>query len=385
MNWLTGSRQGEAKKLIFRLADLTQREHAAQELIKLGADALPPLIEALQTQDLNLAAIYQQILARIPAASPELIKALKSAHPIIRGRVAEVFAVSKDKSAIPALIEALQGEYFTVRARAALALANIGDARVIPQLFPLLKDNEDEVRIAACAAIGKFCDPSTFDEITEVLLDDPKIEVRQAAAKALGETRHPAATPFLMEALRDSFWWYERENSADVLLTAIENMGGEVVEPLIEALGDREGTVRKFAAAILGNLRDIRAIEELGMTLYDLHHEVSQAAAEALAKFGEPAVGVLSEALTHPEAAVREHAVIGLGKIRDVRVPSLLIEMLSDPDREVQKQAIRALGQFPDERVVSSLKEIGANRADRELSALAKQTLEAMKRQQFLS
>ncbi len=379
MNWLTGSRQSEAKKLISRLADSTQREQAAQELIKFGADAVPPLIEALQTQDLNLVAIHQQILARIPAASPELTKALKFAHPIIRGRVAEVFGISRDKNAIPVLLESIKGEYFTVRSRAALALANIGEKSVIQYLFPLLKDKEDEVRIAACAAIGRFNDPSTFDEITEVLLDDPKIEVRQAAAKALGETRHPDAIPFLMEALRDSFWWYERENSASVLLTAIENMGGAVVEPLIEALKDREGTVRKFAAVILGNLRDVRAIEELGMTLYDLHHEVSRAAAEAIAKFGEPAIGMLSEALGHPEAAVREHALIGLGNIQDVRVPSLLVEMLNDPDREVQKQAIRALGQFPDERAVSALKEIGANRGDREMSALAKRTLGAMK------
>ncbi len=113
---------------------------------------------------------------------------------------------------------------------------NIGDAKVISFLLPLLKDKEDEVRSAACVAIAKFNDPSTFDDITTILLDDPLIEVRQSAARALGGTKHPAALPFLMEALRDSSWWFEQEQAAADLLNAIKNMGAVAVEPLIEAL-----------------------------------------------------------------------------------------------------------------------------------------------------
>lgn len=379
MSWFSGSKQSEAKKLIPQLADSSKRDRAARDLIQLGADAVPPLLDALQTQDLNLLPIYQHLLARIPSASPMLTKALQTAHPLIRGRVAEIFAINKDKNAVPVLLNALQGEFFTVRARAALALGAIGDASVIPALFPLLKDAEEEVRIAACMAIGKFRDPSTFDEITEVLLTDPKIEVRKTAAGALGETRHPAAIPFLMEALRDPFWWYEKDQEVLVLLDAIEKMGQPVLDELIQALGDPERNVRKFAAMILGNLRDVSAIEELGMAVYDLHHEVSQAAAEALAKFGEPAIGVLHEALTHPEAAVREHAIIGLGKIQHTHVAPLLIEMLRDPERIVRKQAVQSLGQLRDERAFSALKEIAADRSDREMSGLAKQIIEQMK------
>ena len=96
MNWFTGSKQGEAKRLIAQLADATKRDRAAQDLIGLGADAVPALIEALQTRDLNLFPIYEQILARIPSASPTLIKVLATAHPIIRARIVDVFALSRD-------------------------------------------------------------------------------------------------------------------------------------------------------------------------------------------------------------------------------------------------------------------------------------------------
>jgi len=375
MDWLTGGKTGEAKRLIVQLADVTKRDRAAQDLIGLGAEAVPALTEALQTRDLNLLLIYQQILARIPSASPTLTKILATAHPILRARVADVFSISKDRSAVPALLDALGGEYYTVRARAALALAKIGEPKAIQPLMNALKDKDDEVRIAACLALGLYKDPSTFDEITTVLLDDAKIEVRQAAAKALGYTQHPTALSYLMEALHDSYWWYEREVAAGDLLHAIEKMGAVAVEPLIEALQDKEGTVRKFAANLLGRIGDARAIEPLGMALYDLHHEVGKASAAALTKFGAPALDILIEALSHPEMWIRIHSIQALSTIKDARIASVLLQMLNDPEREVKKQVIQSLGEIKNASALPALHEIVANRADREFHGLAKEAI----------
>jgi HEAT repeat protein len=296
----------------------------------------------------------------------------------LRGRAAEVFALSKDRAAVPALLEALQGEYYTVRSRAALALGKIGDPRAIPRLIAALKDPEEEVRAAACLGLGFFRDPSTFDDITNVLLDDSSIGVRQAAARALGNTELPSALPYLLEALHDSFWWYEREYAASDLLAAIEKMGQAAVDPLIQALQDREGTVRKFAAILLGRLQDKRAVEPLGMALYDLHHEVGKAAADSLAAFGASSVDVLAEALSHPEMWIRIHSVLALSKIKGPHITPLLVQMLTDPEREVKKHVIRALGEFRDARAGAALQEIASNRADRELHTLAKAAISKM-------
>ena len=104
MNWLTGSsKQNEAKRLIPLLADPARRDSAAWELISLGGESVAPLISALATQDAALVPFYEQILARIPAATPELIQQFKTAHPLVRGRIAETLFFSKDKAAIPAL------------------------------------------------------------------------------------------------------------------------------------------------------------------------------------------------------------------------------------------------------------------------------------------
>jgi len=379
MSWLTGGKQGEAKKLLSQLADSTKREQAARDLIGLDADAVPVLLEALQSRDPSLLAIYEQILARIPSASSTLIHVLGTAHPILRARVADVLGIRKDKSAAPALLDALKGEFYTVRARAAIALGKIGDPKAVEPLLLALKDLEDDVRIGACLGLGFYKDPSTFDEVTNVLLDDPKIEVRQAAAKALGNTQHPAAVPLLMEALRDPFWWFEREVQAGDLFDAIEKMGPLAVESLIEALKDNEGAVRKYAALVLGRIGDPRAIEPLGMALYDLHHDVGKVSAEALVNFGVNSFEILVEALDHPEMWIRIHSVDVLPKIREPRVGLVLLEMLKDPEREVKKHVIEAMGELKDPRTLPALQEIMAQRGDREMHALAKVALENMK------
>lgn len=376
MNWLTGSKHAEARKLANQMRDASKRERASAELLRMGADAAPALIEALQTTDLGLLSLYQQVLARMgTTATPALTDSLRNDHPLIRGRVAEVLAQTRDAKAIPTLLEALHGEFYTVRGRAARALGAIGDRQALDPLLEALKDPEVEVRVEAVKALGKFKDPETFDPMADLLLEDTQIEARQAAAIALGETQHPQAIPYLLLALRDPFWWYEREQAADVLLQAIEGMGTVAVDPLLEALSDKEGAVRRFAARLLGRTRDPRAIRPLGMALYDTHFEVGQAAAESLAGFGPAGLKVLAEALHHPEAWLRQHAIAGLTLSGDKRIVPVILDMLKDPDREVQKQAVRSLGQLKDTRAIPALQALAIDRRDREISALAREAI----------
>ena len=379
MNWLTGSKLGEARKLVKQLGDGVKRERAAAELVRLGAEAAPALIEALQTKDQDLLPLYQGILARIGvAATPALTHSLLKDHPLIRGRVAEVLEKTADPKAVPALLKALRGEFYTVRGRAARALGAIGDQGAIEPLLKILKDPELEARIGAVEGVGKFKLPNTFDNMADLLLEDPEIEARQAAAKALGETKHPQALPYLVLALRDPFWWYEREQEADVLLKAIEGMGEMAIDTLLESLSDSEMTVRRFAATLLGRIGDTRAIEPLGMALYDTHFEVGQTAAESLAGFGPAGLKVLAEALHHPEMWLRQHAIAGLTLSGDKRIVPAILEMLNDPEREVHKQAIQSLGKLKDERALPALQAIAINRADKEMYTLAKAAIETI-------
>ena len=379
MNWLTGSKHAEARRLVKQLKDASKRSHAEAELRRLGAEAAPALIEALQTQDQNLLPIYQSVLVRMGVAvTPTLTHSLLNDHPLIRGRVAEVLAEIKDLKAVPALLQALRGDFYTVRARAARALGAIGAQEAVQPLREALKDNELEVRIEAVKALGKFNLPETFDNMADLLLEDVEIKARQAAAQALGETKHPQALPYLMIALRDPFWWYEREGAAEVLLEAIQGMRMMAVDTLLEALNDSEMTIRRFAAKLLGRIGDSRAIKPLEMALYDTHFEVGATAAESLAEFGPVGLKILAEALHHPEAWLRQHAIAGLTLSGDQRIVPVILDMLNDPEREVQKQAIRSLGALKDPRALPALQAIAIDRRDQEMYKLAREAIEVL-------
>ena len=163
------------------------------------------------------------------------------------------------------------------------------------------------------------------------------------------------------------------------MFTAIEKFGAMAVEPLIEALKDNEGAVRKYAAGMLGRLKDPRNIDPLGMALYDLHHDVGKVSAEALLNFGVASFEVLVEALDHPEMWIRIHSVDVLPRVNEPRVALVLLEMLKDPEREVKKHVIEAMGELKDQRTLPALQEIMAQRGDREMHALAKAAIERIK------
>ena len=267
MDWLIGKKD-DSKKWIAQLNDPDKRAQAANELIRLGPAAVDGLMEAVVGKDSNRATMAGQLLVKLGAtAIPRLGELLASAHPETRQRVADLLGETRHPSAVPPLTEAARGEFFTVRARAASALAKIGDPQTVPVLIELLGDKESVVRQAAALAVGTFKDPRCLIRLSDVLLEDPQLEVRQAAAQGLAESRLVQSVPYLLDAMDDTFWWYGREGAAKPLLDAILSFGADSVLPLCEYLRHHEGNVRKHTAILLGLIGDARAIEPLGMAV----------------------------------------------------------------------------------------------------------------------
>ncbi|HEY5313276.1 MAG TPA: HEAT repeat domain-containing protein [Pirellulales bacterium] len=66
-----------------------------------------------------------------------------------------------------------------------------------------LKDTDSDVRIACCEAWSKRKGHDATRLLSEMLTSDTNIDVRMAAARALGETGDPTATAALAQALED--------------------------------------------------------------------------------------------------------------------------------------------------------------------------------------
>ena len=165
--------------------------------------------------------------------------------------------------AVEPLIEALKGEQYFRRLTSAFvgigqALVEIGTEHVVEELIDLLKYENNRA-------------------------NGSQVQVRTVAAYALGEIGDIRAVEPLIEALE--------EKDLDLYSTvtiALADIGDErAVEPLIEALKDANWYVRKCSVRALGIIGDERAVEPLIEALKDDDESVRESVSIALKEFGE--------------------------------------------------------------------------------------------------
>ena len=133
------------------------------ELIRVGAPAVPPLVEMLQSDD-----VRKRTLAAITLWGMG----------------------EKGRAAVPALANLLSDGEASVRVAAAMALENMGPeaAPAVPELIRALKDRDGKVRQWAAKALGKI--GPAADKAVPALVQAAKTEgIRSAAEEAIRQIR----------------------------------------------------------------------------------------------------------------------------------------------------------------------------------------------------
>lgn len=197
----------------------------------------------------------------------------------------------KEKKDITGLVKALGDKEEQVRYNAVLALMTLGDASVVNSLALALKDASSTVRVAAANAFAQ----------------NKKLQVSQAVMP-------------LIEALGDDHGQVRR-HAADAL-GAIGNP--QSVNSLIKALSDCEySSVRTSAANALGIIGDKRAVEPLINALIDVpigDTWLMDAYISALGSIGDPqTIDLLMHEMSQKKSY---HAVIALAKIGPLDNPA---------------------------------------------------------------
>ena len=161
----------------------------------------------------------------------------------------------------------------------------------------------------------------------------------------------------------------------------VEEQIKDEIDIQIDLLNETDWVVRREAIITLGEMGDERCVEPIVRCLRDGDWQVREAAVEALAMIGSPAVDLLLRYVRDYDA--RKSVIKTLGKINDERVldplisfmrndefkddatwalaelgkPAIkrLLDLLKDPDETTRKQAILALGEIKDTSCVDSL------------------------------
>lgn len=359
---------------------------AAEALTKIGARAVPALIEALEkSPDPKVrqgAALALRDFGRdAKGAIPALAGALRDADETVRVLALEALARQRDTAAgeLPRLSELVEkdlSQQVRVAAVAALPAIDPAGEKALPILLRALEDKSSLVRAQAATALGRLGEKAQGavprlvlllgDEESGELFSFPFIKsVRAFAGQALREIG-PSAIPAVIEALESSADPKVREGAAIV----VRDFGldwKEAPAALAEALDDSEAVVRTIAIEGLarhGTKTRAQLPRLAELIEADLSEPVRVAAIGALEPIdpcGDDSLGALQGALKDRSALVRSVAAMALGRLGTKAEPAVpvLMELLADDQirahaysadfagsREVCGDAAEALGRI---------------------------------------
>lgn len=367
-------------------SDVRAHRRAALGLVKVGAPAVPGLIEALPRGGDRV----EVILARIgKPAVPELSKSLRDrerarqaarvlgaigepareAMPALAALLADsdaaedaraeaawaIGAIGPAPSETPVIGDPVvltltaalaPSAPAKVKREAAWALGRCGQAArpAVPALSRLVKEKDADTSRAACHALGRI----GAAESAEVLLWRLRQPDGEAAAAALGRLGLAAvpAISGLVEALASD------KPDARLARAVLERLGPIAVPDLEAALKAKGDVTRLSAASVLGLMgpRAATAAKALAAMLKDDDPYVAIAAASALVRIEpeqtEPILKALTPLLTHKDEAVAAAATAVVSELGpDAKeVVAVLRKLLASTDEKVAGRAAQALG-----------------------------------------
>ncbi|WP_017716539.1 HEAT repeat domain-containing protein [Kamptonema formosum] len=372
-----------------KTADEFNRDETVDNLAKLGAPAIPTLINALQSENLQVRQGAAVALGKIgEPAIPDLIKALHSKNQRVRWHAAaalgsidyaDVGGDKKDADAvISALIKLLKDPDVPVRRCAAGSLSQISQQwqnnqvpptakEAIPQLRSALQNPDVNLRRSAAVTLANMR-AEAKDAIPDFIkaLKDRDAKVRFSAIDGLGRIGLPAkdAVPELRALLKQDADLNVRFNAAWAL-GKIGVTAASAVPDLREALkNDPEIRVRYNAAYALGLIGPAAkdAIPDLREALKNPYPRVRYNAAYAFWFMGTPALDAIPDlraALKDPDPRVFNNAAEALGKIAASLQDSANTLPLSNLDKAISElqPALKILeenqGKFSDESIAN--------------------------------
>lgn len=302
------------------------RRAAAWALGKLGDMATDPLLRILvegEVEERRGAAWALGVIGD-RKASDALVKALEDEDEDVRRGAAWALAEIGEE-AIPSLNKALEQE---------------GVREIVSEIMVRMKAGEEsrsrEVEETFAREEEVFLSPVELEEIS-LESEGPVAEEESAAALAVSEVLEKMGWKPEDEEEKADYFIARRQ------WDKVTEMGELAVDSLIQALGDEDGEVRGRAAWALGVIGSARAVEPLVMALEDTVRDVRVKAAGALKKIGSICTDSLVRALREGGDELRKEAARVLGDIKDLRAIPFLVEALRDPEEKVRGRAANAL------------------------------------------
>jgi len=287
-----------------------------------------------------------------------------------------------DKRAVEPLITMLEDPSSDVRKSAAVALGWLKDKRAVEPLLNYFKKAQASEFSSITYALSELKDKEAVDPLIQMALEAESQQIRKPCIRALGKmndkraiiplikilTNEKEARDFhtftneTLDRMLDAYGIKELIQAFDYSNDAVKwfasrklrELSDKSFEPLIHAIKEGSGDIRKYSIITITEMKEIKDIEFLSQFIHD--KTLKYYVAIVYGKRGNTrALDILIEGLTHPSKWLREHSALALGIIKDKKAFDALIIALKDTEREVRAAAAFALGELKDEKAIDSL------------------------------
>ncbi len=320
--------------------------------------AVPLLARLVDHPDDNVAVSAIEALGRVGgrAAVDQLVVAARSGSFFRTFPAIDVLGRSGDPRAVEPLAALLEQPHFAFEA--ARALGRTGEKAAVAPLASLLGKGDTHVRLAALAIADLF---ERYRERNGTVV--PVVEALRAAVPV----------PLVTERLRQSLASAELPEQT-AICTVLGALGSEAAVPALTHLLNTTPPITKTATEALARVarasdellvRSLRegdsarrlvilpivshqsATEDVARCLADRDAPVRAAAAEALARIGNPAaVPALFERLGDPNPRVVQAAVAAIQSLGSDATRELALRAARAAEGPVRRAALRILGYF---------------------------------------
>ena len=374
-------------------------QKAFQKLAKLGAGAIPKILDALAVADKKETAAYVDILTQLadnktfpviaqglvdgnPRTiyavslalassrnySPALLIELLERDDVSKPAVLEIIAAQKNRFTVRDLLQHAYSQEANEKAALFRIVGELADESSIPELTSRIEGKDSGARMQIINILSRF-NRADVSAAIQTQLRDPNKMIRQAAISALAKMDGPINVGPICQLLRDPD--LEVANRAiDVIVRAKDP---ETMKYLIEVLKDENEYARRAAVEVLNHLGTAKDIKHLLQVIKDDDWWVRTRAADALGRIGGPrVVDAVIELVRDEDEDVRRAAIEILNQTKDERAVNFLIEATRDKDWWVSERAVDALAEIGSKKALPTLLELLNSNNTRSLPTIAR-------------
>jgi HEAT repeat protein len=321
-----------------------KRNSATEALIRIGEDAIIPIVERLRVErdvDVRLSLVNLLGDLRSSDAFDILVESLEGEPDInVSSSIVSSLGKYRDAAALPHLLRVLQREDLWLKFHAIEALGEIGDRAALPAILALYR--EKSLRKPVLEAIGKIADVGTVSFLLRIIAAEDKLNL--TALRALVRIAE-ASKPRIVEQTERLL----------IQRKFRESFPESKIDPLIEHLhATPKRDVRAFILKFLGWSGDVRALPVLMDCLE--HPDSAETASQALVDFGHGAVPAILETLrTAEEDEIIALLLRVLNVIGGAEAGPNILPLLDHENPMIRRLAIETLGEIVDPRSIDYL------------------------------